>query len=145
MELCTSLRRIVGRNRLYRKVIGYLYLVTVHHHFARAVHVSTALIGNESRLGACQRLDGLLVEVVAVLVGYKQIVGLWHGGIVYHLIAQLRHGINLNLLSVILDADAGMNEGMEHHFLPALGLEHVGFVICLATGCRQSQSGQQAS
>ena len=149
MELRATLRRIICRNGLHRKALGNLQLVAIGHHLTRTVHVGTALIGDETRCRAREQLDGLLVKVVAMLMGDEEIIGLRHSGIVDYLVTQFRHGINLNLLPVILNTDTGMNEGMELDGLPALGRKLI-YLVCvgsrlLAAGSCQPEHRQQES
>ena len=106
-------------------------------HLVCAVHVGAALIHNQLCLFCRQRLDGFHVEMVAVFVGHEEIVGLGHGGVVNHFVAKLGYRVNLNLLAVVLNAYAGMNERMELHGLSALGLEY----IHLVGFCRHRLSG----
>ena len=123
-----TFRCVVGRHGLDGDVVGELELVAVHHSLTAAVHLGAALVHNElCRLGR-QRAEGGLVEVVAVLVGDEEVVGLGHRGVVYGLVAKLRHGVNHDLAAVVVDADAGVDEGVELDRLAALGLEHIDFV-----------------
>ena len=129
MELSTSFCDVISRNCLNREVIGYLYLIAILHHLTRAIHFSAPFVGNESCLVACQQLDGSLVEVVKMFVSHQKIVGLGHRCVVNSLVPQLRHGVNL--LSVILNADAGMCQSIAFQGLAAFGLEHIYFVcVC---------------
>ena len=73
---------------------------------------------------------------------HEKIISLGHGGIVNYFVTQFSHWVNLNLFSVILNADAGMNECMKRHRLATFGLKHVGFVVPLSTGSRQSDCGK---
>ena len=131
MELCASLGIVIGWNGFNGEIISYLQFIAILHHLARTIYVGTTLAGDESCLITCQQLDGILVEVVKVLMSHQEIVGLGHGGIVNCLVAQLRHGINLNLFAVILNADASMYQGMELRGLAAFRLEYVHLVgVC---------------
>lgn len=86
VELCTSLCGVIGGHGLYRDVFE-CRLLTIAHDLAITQHVCTALVGNQLRLVASQLLDSLLVEVVAMLVGDEDVVGLGHRTIVYRLVA----------------------------------------------------------
>ena len=123
-----AFRGVVGGYGFNADVVGYLQLVAILHRLTVACHAGTPLIGDEACLAACQRLDSLLVEVVAMLVGDKDVVGLGHGCVVDGLAAQLPHGVNHQFTAVVLHTDAGMDKGVEPDRPPALGLELVHLV-----------------
>ena len=125
MELGASLGVVVGGHGLDVEVVGQLQVVAVGHHFALAELVGAALVGNEARLLIGEQPDGLGVEVVAMLVGDEDVVGLGQGGKVDGTLAQLAHGVDLDFLAVVFDADAAVHEGVETDGLAALGLEDV--------------------
>ena len=82
MEHRASLGRVIGGHCLHLEVIGNLLLVSIRHHLTSSVHLHTTLVHNELRALIRQNLDSLLIEVVAMLMGDEQIVGLGHCGIV---------------------------------------------------------------
>ena len=66
--------------------------------------------------------------MVAVLVGYKKIVGLRHRGVVDGAVAEFPNGVDHDFLTIVVDANAGMNERVELDGFPALCLEHVNLI-----------------
>ena len=72
--------------------------------------------------------DGSLVEMIAVLVGDEDVVGLGHRGVVDDAVAHLTHGVDEYLPAVEDDAHAGVYEGVEAYHLSAGGEEDVGLV-----------------
>ena len=125
MELEMPLGVVVGRYSFHADAVGYLLAVAVLHGLACTEHVGTALVGDKSRLGTAEGGEGTLVEVVAMLMGDEDIVGLWHGRIVDDFLSHLADRVNLYFLAVVLDADAGMDEAVELEFLAAGGAEHI--------------------
>ena len=125
MELEMPFGVVVGRYGFHADAVGYLLAVAVLHDFACTEHVGTALVGNESRLGTAEGGEGALIEVVAMLMGDKDVVGLRHGRIVDDFLSHLADGVNLYFLAVVLDADAGMDEAVELDFLATGCAEHI--------------------
>ena len=130
VKLRTALSIIVGRNSLHREAISYLQLVAIGHHLARAQHVGTPLVGDKPCLAVREQADGSLVEVVTMLVGHKDVVGLRHRGKVNDAVTQLGYRVNHYLLAVILHADAGVDKGMELDGLSALRFKHI-HLVCI--------------
>ena len=97
VELCVTLRGVIGRHCHNSEVIGCLQFVAIAHHLPIAQHVSAALVGYQSCLVIGQRLDGLFVR-------HEDVVGFGYCAKVNSLPAQLCHWVNLYLLSVILDS-----------------------------------------
>ena len=91
-----------------------------------------------------QHAEGGLVEVVAMLVGHEDVVGLGHRGIVDGAVAQLRHRVDLYLLVVADHADAGVHQGIELQRLAALGLEDVHLVVVRRHGPSGLSPGHDA-
>ena len=120
-----TLGDVVGGNGLDADVVGHFLMVAVGHHFAIAQHVGTAPVGDESCAGGCQLTDGCPVEVVAVLMRHKDIVGLWQGSIVGSAVAQFANGVDFYLLAVEHDADAGMQQRVNGNRLAAFSLEDI--------------------
>lgn len=70
--------------------------------------------------------------MVEVLMGDEDVVRLGHGGIGYGLIAQLCHGVDLNFLAAVFDADGGVHKCVDLYGLAALGGETVGLEAVVA-------------
>ena len=147
MILLAALRRVVGGHHLQARLLSGPVVIAVAHCIAAAVELNTAVVGDEIGLRMAQQANGLRVEVVAVLVGHQDGVGLGHRRVVDRAVAQLCHGVDVDLPSVVLNTDAGVDEGMEGHGPSAGGGEYVrlkGGGRLLGAGC-QSQQKQQAS
>ena len=137
MELQVPISDVVGRNGFKGNVVGNRLAVAVLHRLSVAKHVGTTLVGDELGVFFGQLLDGIGAVVVLMLVGYEDIVGFGELGVVCLPVAEFQHGVYLYFLAVVLDADAGVHECMEHDGLAALGLERVCFVGvgCGCCGC----------
>ena len=120
--------RVVGRNGFHQN-ITHLHLVTVFHHLSITNHFRATRIGDELGFVISECGYGFLVEVVAVFVGYEDVVSLRHRGVISSTVAKFADGINLNFLSIINNADAGMHQGIELDGLAALGEEGVNLRI----------------
>ena len=134
MELEMPFGDVVGRNGFDGDEVGEGEAVAVVEDVATTCHVGTTLVGDEACVGGRKLLDGLLVEVVAMLVGDKDVVCLRIGGVVGGAAAQLANGVNLDFLAVEDDADAGVHEGVDLYRLAVGCGEYVHFFAVLHGG-----------
>ena len=134
MELKVARSDVISRYSLYDKVVGNLHFVAVCHHLSEAKHVGTSLVGYELRLFVRQLLDCIRVEMVAMLVSEEDIVGLWHGGIVYGFTTLPRNGVDLDLLPIVFNPYAGMHQGMKLKGFAALSLKSINLVKIIGDG-----------
>ena len=141
VELRASLRRVVGRNSLHLDAEVQVFLVAIFQDESIALHVGTAAVGDETCAHLRELLDGILVVVVAMLVGDEDEVSLRHARVVDGAVAHLGHRVDIQLQAAKLDADARMHQRMQFHFLSAFRLElvHLRLLRCLAE-CRKTQS-----
>ena len=140
VELRASLRCVVGRNSLHFDAEVQVFLVAIFQDESIALHVGTAAVGDETCTHLRELLDGILVVVVAMLVGDEDEVSLRHARVVDGAVAHLGHGVDIQFQTAKLDADARMHQRMQLHFLSAFRLEgvHLSLLRGLAA-CRQTQ------
>ena len=141
VELLASGSGVVGWYGLDGDVVGIFHLVTVLQCLSAAEHFLDG--GVEEDLGGSlgQLRDGIAVEVVVMLVGDEDDVGLGElrvVGLGFHALAD---GIDFDLQAVVVDLDTGMLDACEAYFLTTVGGELVGLLLCLATEGHQACDG----
>ena len=82
-------------------------------------------------------MDGGTVEVVLVLVGDEDDVGLGEGGVVGLGLEPVAHGVYLDLDTVVVDLDTGVLDAGDSDLLAALGCKLI-YLLC----CRGEESGK---
>ena len=141
MELFAPRGGVVGRYGLDGDVVGNFHLVAVLERLSAAEHLMDGGVEENLGGGLAQLRDGVAVEVVVVLVGDEDDVGLGELRVVGLGLHALADGIDLDLHAVVVDLDTGMLDACEAYFLTTIGGELVGLLLCLATEGHQACNG----
>ena len=123
-------RGVIGRHSLDGDIFSILHLVAIIHHEAVLEVSEDGLVDVDRGRWRAQRMDGFTVEVVFVLVGNQDDVGLGESGIIGLWFQPHANGIDLNLYTVIVDLHTGVLNARDLHFLATLR----GKLICLLSG-----------
>ena len=100
MKLQVSLCVVVSRHSLHLHAVGETALVAVGHYRAISQHIGTPLVGDDLCAVGREQLDGLLIEMVGMLVRDKEIVGLGIYGIVDLSFTKLSYRVDFYLRAV---------------------------------------------
>ena len=138
MELRAPLRVVVGRHGLDLDVRGILDAVAVLQGYAVTEHIVDRRIRIDAGGRCAYTGDGLTVEVVLVLVGDEDDVGLGELVVVRRGLYTEAHRVYLYLRPVVVDSDTGVLDARECHFLAALGGELVHLLCSVTADCRQA-------
>ena len=121
---------VVGRHCLDGDVGSISANVAVLHHESIAEVSEDCLIHVDARGWGADLVDGGTIEVVFMLVGDKDDVGLGEGGVVSFGLEPHAHGVYFDLDAVVVDLHTGVLDAGDGDFLTALGGELVGLQLC---------------
>ena len=130
MEVAIGRGGVIGRHSLDGDV-GRVsaYIAVLHDEAILKVSVD-GLVHIDAGSRGAYLVDGSTVEVVLVLVGDKDDVGLGECGVVGLRLEPRTHGVDLDFDAVEIDFHAGVLDAGDGHFLTALGGELVDLALC---------------
>ena len=129
MEFLPALGRVVGGNSLDFDLFAYDLGFAVGKGRAGAVELFDRRVKVDLRPLFLQKVYGILVIVVEMLVSDENEVGLGEFGIIRGGIHLHSHRINMDLLAVVLNAHGGVLDGGDGHIFAICGLEGVGILF----------------
>ena len=137
VELFTTGSGVVGGNSLYLDVVE-CRRITVGHHLTIAQHLCATCVGHQSGAFFRQRLDGFLVEMVAMLMRHQDEVGLGLLAVIHTAVAKTANGVDLYLPTIISDADGCVDQGFKFQGMTCLGHKLIAAFHCIFTAfhCR---------
>ncbi len=130
VELLVFGCRVVGRYCLDDDVGSVFAYVAVLHHESVAEVSEYGLVYVDTRGRRTDLVDGSTVEVVFMLMGDEDDVGLGECGIVGLGLEPHAYGVYFDLDAVVVDLHAGVLDAGDGDFLTALGGEFVGLQLC---------------
>ena len=144
MELCATLGVVVGRHGLDGDVLTVGNAVAVFQREAVAEHIVDGCV-RVDRGGRCADAgDGLALEVILVLMGDEDDVGLWELVVVCDWCDTGTHGVDLDLRTVIIDFETGVLDARDSYFLAALGGKLIYLLGGIATGgCQAAEQDSE--
>ena len=134
MELSAALAVVIGRYGLDGDILTIGDAVAVLQREAVAEHVIDGRIGIDRCGRRADAGDGLALEVVLVLMGDEDDVGLGELGVVGDWCDAGAHRVDLDLRAVVVDFDTGVLDACDGDFLAALGGELIHLLGGIATG-----------
>ena len=126
---------VIGRHCLDGDISRVAAYITVLHDEAVLKVSVDSLVDVDAGSRGTYLVDGSTVEVVLMLVGDEDDVGLGEGGVVGLRLEPRTHGIDLDLDTVEIDFHAGMLNASDSYFLAALGGELVDLALCRREEC----------
>ena len=144
VELGVALGVVIGWHGLDGDVLTVGDAVAVFQREAVTEHVVHGCIG----VGRCGRRaeagDGLAFEVVLMLMGDEDDIGLWELVVVCDWCDTGTHGVDLDLRTVIIDFETGVLDARDSYFLAALGGKLVYLLGSVATGgCQAAEQDSE--
>ncbi len=132
MILCTAFRVVIGGYGLDFDIGGIDDAVAILQGNAVAEHVIDGHVRIDAGGRGAHAGDGLAVEMILMLMGDEDDVGLRELVVVGSGLYSEAYGVNLDLRAVVVDLDTGVLDARERDFLAVLGGKLVDFLSGLA-------------